>query len=66
MTDAAALTVPAIAPQTDNPAALELNAEWMGSPERFFNRETYFVTHYDDVVATLLDDRFSVDGWIGS
>ena len=26
----------------------------------FFNRET-FVTHYDDVVATLLDDRFSVD-----
>lgn len=29
--------------------------------EAFFNRETYFVTHYDDVVATLLDDRYSVD-----
>jgi cytochrome P450 len=29
--------------------------------DRFFNRETFFVTHYDDVVATLLDDRFSVD-----
>jgi cytochrome P450 len=27
----------------------------------FFQRETYFVSHYDDVVATLLDDRFSVD-----
>jgi cytochrome P450 len=29
--------------------------------DRFFNRETLFVTHFDDVVATLLDDRFSVD-----
>jgi cytochrome P450 len=29
--------------------------------DRFFNRETFFVTHYDDVIATLLDDRFSVD-----
>ena len=29
--------------------------------EAFFSRETYFVTHYDDVVSTLLDDRFSVD-----
>jgi cytochrome P450 len=27
----------------------------------FFQRETFFVSHYDDVVATLLDDRFSVD-----
>jgi cytochrome P450 len=27
----------------------------------FFGRESLFVTHYDDVVATLLDDRFSVD-----
>ena len=27
----------------------------------FFQRETVFVSHYDDVVATLLDDRFSVD-----
>ena len=24
-------------------------------------RETFFVTHYDEVVATLLDDRFAVD-----
>src|SRR5687768_3679764 len=29
--------------------------------DQFFNRETFFVTHYDDVVATLLEDRFSVD-----
>jgi cytochrome P450 len=29
--------------------------------DRFFNRESFFVTHYDDVVATLLDERFSVD-----
>lgn len=29
--------------------------------EAFFNRESYFVTHYDDVVATLLDDRYSVN-----
>ncbi|HEU5434220.1 MAG TPA: cytochrome P450, partial [Thermomicrobiales bacterium] len=29
--------------------------------ERFFARETWFVTHYDDVVASLVDDRFSVD-----
>ena len=29
--------------------------------EAFFNRESYFVTHFDDVVETLLDDRFSVD-----
>jgi len=29
--------------------------------EAFFNRETFFVTHFDDVVETLLDDRFSVD-----
>jgi cytochrome P450 len=27
----------------------------------FFRRDTWFVTHYDDVVETLLDDRFSVD-----
>ncbi len=31
------------------------------SREAFFNRETFFVTHFDDVVETLLDDRFSVD-----
>lgn len=29
--------------------------------EAYLNRESLFVTHYDDVVATLLDDRFSVD-----
>lgn len=29
--------------------------------DQFFNRETAFVTHYDDVVATLLDDRLSSD-----
>lgn len=29
--------------------------------EDFFSRETFFVTHFDDVVETLLDDRFSVD-----
>src|SRR5215216_961521 len=27
----------------------------------FLGRDTFFVTHYDEVVATLLDDRFSVD-----
>ena len=27
----------------------------------FFARETFFVTHYDEVVATLLDRRFAVD-----
>jgi cytochrome P450 family 107 subfamily K polypeptide 1 len=27
----------------------------------FFRSETFFVTHYDEVIATLLDDRFSVD-----
>ncbi|HLL51405.1 MAG TPA: hypothetical protein VK356_12115, partial [Thermomicrobiales bacterium] len=32
-----------------------------GPRQEMFNRESYFVTHYDDVVATLLDDRFSVD-----
>jgi cytochrome P450 len=27
----------------------------------FFRSETFFVTHYEEVLATLLDDRFSVD-----
>ena len=31
------------------------------SREFFFRSETYFVTHYNEVIATLLDDRFSVD-----
>jgi cytochrome P450 len=30
-------------------------------PEDFFGRESFFVTHYDEVIATLLDDRFSVN-----
>ena len=29
--------------------------------QEMFNRESFFVTHYDDLVSTLLDDRFSVD-----
>src|SRR3712207_5873939 len=33
-----------------------------GEQRGFFgNQETFFVTHYDEVVATLLDRRFSVD-----
>jgi cytochrome P450 len=35
-----------------------------GTEERrdfFGRRETFFVSHYDEVIATLLDDRFSVD-----
>src|SRR4051812_984357 len=33
-----------------------------GSPRNaFFRRPSEFVTHYDDVVSTLFDDRFSVD-----
>src|SRR4051812_48835793 len=39
MTDAAALPMPVIAPQIENPIPLELDAEWMATPERFFNRE---------------------------
>lgn len=29
--------------------------------EEFFNRESFFVTHYDDVVSTLLNDDYVVD-----
>ena len=33
-----------------------------GQPEFFGgSRETFFVTHYDEVIETLLDDRFAVD-----
>jgi cytochrome P450 len=32
-----------------------------GPRQEMFNRESFFVTHYDDVVSTLLDDRFNVD-----
>ncbi len=36
--------------------------EETGTPrDRFFNSEAVFVTEYDDVIATLLDDRFAVD-----
>ena len=31
------------------------------SREFFFRNETYFVTHYNEAIATLLDDRFSAD-----
>ena len=30
-------------------------------PKDFFGGETFFVTHYDEALATLLDERFSVD-----
>jgi len=39
-------------------AASEIDGEERGF---FGNQETFFVTHYDEVVATLLDRRFSVD-----
>jgi cytochrome P450 len=39
-------------------AASEDNGEQRGF---FGSQETFFVTHYDEVVATLLDHRFSVD-----
>ena len=31
------------------------------SREFFFRHETFFVTHYNEAIATLLDDRFSAD-----
>src|SRR5688572_24600030 len=31
------------------------------SREFFFRNETFFVTHYNEAIATLLDDRFSAD-----
>jgi cytochrome P450 len=30
-------------------------------PEDFFGGETFFITHYDEAITTLLDGRFSVD-----
>ena len=30
-------------------------------PETFFGGDTFFVTHYEEAIATLLDDRFAVD-----
>jgi cytochrome P450 len=42
--------------------AEEEASEDSGEKRGFFgNQETFFVTHYDEVVATLLDRRFSVD-----
>jgi cytochrome P450 len=39
----------------------EASADAAEQPGEFFGRETFFVTHYDEVISTLLDDRFSVD-----
>ena len=40
----------------------EESGEDNGEQRGFFgNQETFFVTHYDEVIATLLDRRFSVD-----
>jgi cytochrome P450 len=42
--------------------AEEATGEDSGEQRGFFgSQETFFVTHYDEVVATLLDRRFSVD-----
>jgi cytochrome P450 len=42
--------------------AEEEASEDSGEQRGFFgNQETFFVTHYDEVIATLLDRRFSVD-----
>jgi hypothetical protein len=42
--------------------AEEAASEDSGEQRGFFgSQETFFVTHYDEVVATLLDRRFSVD-----
>ncbi len=40
---------------------LEDDEKPQNAREAFLNRESLFVTHYDDVVAALLEDRFSVD-----
>jgi cytochrome P450 len=39
----------------------EVSGDGEESREFFFRSETFFVTHYDEVIATLLDHRFSVD-----
>src|SRR5215210_5039661 len=42
----------------------EMEASGDGAEEQrefFGRRDTFFVTHYDEVISTLLDDRFSVD-----
>jgi len=42
-------------------ASREEDEETAGPRERLFRRPTFFVTHYDDVVETLLDDRLVVN-----
>src|SRR5215210_1327593 len=42
-------------------AAGEAGERRDGPRNEMFNRESFFVTHYDDVVTTLLEDRFYVD-----
>jgi hypothetical protein len=39
----------------------EVSGDGEESREFFFRSETFFVTHYDEVIATLLDHRFLVD-----
>ena len=40
---------------------VEVSGDGEDSREFYFRSETFFVTHYDEVIATLLDHRFSVD-----
>src|ERR687893_252817 len=45
-------------------AGMEQEVSDNGTEEQrgvFGRRETFFVTHYDEVIKTLLDDRFAVD-----
>src|SRR5215213_6142150 len=45
-------------------AGMEQEVSGNGTEEQrgfFGRRETFFVTHYDEVIETLLDDRFAVD-----
>src|SRR5918998_2689001 len=45
-------------------AGMEQEGSDNGTEEQrgvFGRRETFFVTHYDEVIKTLLDDRFAVD-----
>ena len=44
-----------------DPSATDEEKKTRNPREEFFNRESFFVTHYDDVVSTLLDDRYVVD-----
>ncbi|MCA9878726.1 MAG: cytochrome P450, partial [Thermomicrobiales bacterium] len=44
-----------------NPHETDEERKQRNPREEFFTRESFFVTHYDDVVTTLLDDRYVVD-----